>query len=194
MAFSLVLRPTSEEAPRITLFSPLAAMALCGALAGYPAMQQPGRCQVKWPNDVLLDGRKAAGVLVESSWIGEQAHSVVIGMGVNVKREAVPTDEELRFPATSVEEITLVPVDRIKLLRDIIEQIMKLRGILLTDQFIERYNMILAFKGQRVFIKQDENILAGKVAGVLPNGDLLLDTGQARSVSVHVGDLYLRPQ
>ena len=60
--------------------------------------------RIKWPNDVLIAGRKVAGILVESVWNGEAVDSSVIGIGLNVSREAVPPQEMLAFPATSIEE------------------------------------------------------------------------------------------
>lgn len=193
LAFSLVLHPTSEEGERITLFSPLAALALCAALSQFTGLQTPGCCQVKWPNDVLLYGRKVAGVLVESSWMGGRIENVVIGMGVNVSPGAVPENSELLFPATSIQAHTRQPVDRIRLLRDVLEQVISFRARMLQEEFIERYNELLAFKGQPVFVQQDERQIQGSLIGVLPSGDLLLDCVNGQKISVGTGDVHLRP-
>jgi BirA family biotin operon repressor/biotin-[acetyl-CoA-carboxylase] ligase len=193
LAFSLILHPSAEEREQLTLFSPLVAMALCDALSRYPGLKFPGCCQIKWPNDVLIHGRKAAGVLLESSWIGTKLKGVVIGMGVNVRPEAVPAGIDLLFPATSVEEQANQHVDRIELLRNIIEHLIEFREILLTDAFIKKYNELLAFKGKEVKIQQQEHTHTGTILGVQPNGNLLLKNNEGQQISVSVGDVHLRP-
>lgn len=55
---------------------------------------------VKWPNDVWLRGKKCAGILVEASSIGDQLHSLVIGIGLNVNRDRFPST--LEHPGTSL--------------------------------------------------------------------------------------------
>jgi BirA family biotin operon repressor/biotin-[acetyl-CoA-carboxylase] ligase len=194
LAFSLVIHPTPAEAAHASLFSPLAAMAMCDALQKYPVFRKPGACRIKWPNDVLLNGRKASGILVESTWLGDRMHSAVIGMGVNVKPESVPVDANLLFPATSVETEGGISVDRYDLLHDIIQKIISLRAILLDTEFIRQYEHLLAYKGQKVTIKDDtRDQVSGIVTGILPNGDLLLEDENGQTIPVNVGDVHLRP-
>src|SRR5512147_2731704 len=66
LAFSLILRPTAEEKPFLTRIVGLAALAVADALRTRGLV-----VLIKWPNDVLLEGRKVAGILVESVWSGE---------------------------------------------------------------------------------------------------------------------------
>ena len=81
-AGTLVLRPS--EAPGIAaLRSFVAALALDDALAAVTG--QPDRFALKWPNDVLLDGCKLAGILLESAGMGGQLSHLAIGMGVNLR-------------------------------------------------------------------------------------------------------------
>src|SRR5215216_2280329 len=98
LALSLILRPTAEEKPHLSRITGLAALALTDTLRTYGLISQ-----IKWPNDVLLNGRKVAGILVESVWSGETVDCLVIGVGVNVLQGAVPDPRLLRFPATSLE-------------------------------------------------------------------------------------------
>lgn len=83
--FSVVLRPTlsPEATPALTL---------CAGLAVREAADQlvSGSVQVKWPNDVLAEGRKLAGVLVESQMSGAHVGSVVVGIGINCSQTALP--------------------------------------------------------------------------------------------------------
>ena len=194
LAFSLVLHPKPAETKLASLFSPLAALALCDALQKFPILRRPKACEIKWPNDILIHGRKTGGILVESIWLGNKMHSAVIGMGVNIKPESIPCQKDLLFPATCVEAETGYPVDRFNLLRDIIESLISLRSIILEKEFIDRYQHLLAFKGQKVNILDENCITAsGFVSGITPNGDLLLEDETGQTMSTITGDVHLRP-
>ncbi|MGC8855748.1 MAG: biotin--[acetyl-CoA-carboxylase] ligase, partial [Anaerolineae bacterium] len=81
LAFSLILRPSPAEQTHLSRIVGLAAVSLAFSL------EQSGlHPRIKWPNDILLQDRKVAGILVETIWTGEQADCVVIGIGVNVLR------------------------------------------------------------------------------------------------------------
>jgi BirA family biotin operon repressor/biotin-[acetyl-CoA-carboxylase] ligase len=97
VAFSVVLRPTglpTARAPELTL---MASLAVCDALrrTGLDA-------GIKWPNDILVKGRKIAGILTELAAEPDQVHWVVVGVGVNVNARREDFPPELREQATSV--------------------------------------------------------------------------------------------
>jgi len=190
LAFSLVLRPTAGEASALGLFSPLGALAVATALVeGYnlPA-------QVKWPNDVLLNRRKACGILVEAVWLGSAVQNVVIGIGVNVAPEAVPPDDQVIFPATSVQDALGKPLDRVDLLRSILEQLFAWRGRLNSPEFLQAWDAHLAFKDEWVEVQPPgQAAVTGKMAGLALTGDLRLVTPAGTVVTVAAGDLRLRP-
>ncbi len=190
LAFSLLLRPSEEEAAQLMLFSPLAALALRDTLE-----QQYGlSSQIKWPNDVLLSGRKAAGILVESAWLGSRLQSVVIGVGVNVASSSVPPTEELIFPATSVEDQLGRPVERPELLRGILEGMFAWRQRLGSPEFYQAWAEHLAFQGEWVEIQQPgQPQLSGLLLGIAPGGNLRLQTEEGREITVAAGDVRLRP-
>ncbi|MFW5726149.1 MAG: biotin--[acetyl-CoA-carboxylase] ligase, partial [Bacteroidota bacterium] len=127
LAFSLVMKPTQEERIVLPRFTALAALGLIRSLSKYNAA-----AEIKWPNDVLLNGKKLAGVLVEAEWQEEELQALVVGMGVNVGRKAVPPPDGLRYPATSVEEAIGIPVNRWELLASVIQEIHALRPVLAT--------------------------------------------------------------
>lgn len=95
---SLVLRPTCPIADAVQLGF-VAGLALAEAAEAVLPKDPTVNC--KWPNDVLVSGRKVAGVLLDASSIGdERCEWVVIGMGINVKWH--PRPDEAQFPATSL--------------------------------------------------------------------------------------------
>src|SRR6266508_4588590 len=115
LALSLILRPTAEEKPRLTRTVGLAALAVAESLR-----TRGLAVQIKWPNDVLIAGRKVCGILIESVWSGEDVDCAVIGIGVNLLKESVPPAEALLFPATSIEEELGQAPDRLEVLHDIL--------------------------------------------------------------------------
>lgn len=189
LAFSVILRPTMEEKPYLTRIVGLAGLAVVDPLRTRGLVTQ-----IKWPNDVLLNGRKVAGILVESVWSGEEVDCVVIGIGVNVLKDSVPSAELLQFPATSLEEGLGPEVERERILHDILAGIIALRPHLGTDSFIASWERALAFRDQQVQAEQgDGPAIAGKLLGLEPDGSLRLSNENDKSVTVRFGDVRLRP-
>jgi len=191
LAFSLALRPTRLERERLAFFAPLAGLAVCRALVEDYGLA----AKVKWPNDVLLENRKACGVLVEAAWLGSRLHGVVLGIGVNVAPGSVPPDNEVLFPATSVEQALGRPVDRLELLAAILRQLFNLRKILGSGPFLRLWQEQLAFLGQevRVDLLGPGEFVVGQVLGIDINGNLRLRTQDGKEVEVAAGDVRLRP-
>lgn len=191
LAFSLVLQPTQEEIDRAGFFSPLGALAICQALEGLPGL----RPQIKWPNDVLLLERKVAGILVETSWLENRLQGMIIGIGVNIKPEAVPPAGDLLFPASSVEDVAGKAVDRAVLLREIVRALFVWRSKIHTEEFRQAWDQRLAFRGQWVYIEgMNETSITGQVFGVDDLGCLLLRSAAGETIPVTVGDVHLRPR
>ena len=189
LAFSLILRPDKEETRSVGLFTALAALAVVEAIQTIPGNLKP---RIKWPNDILIENKKVCGVLVETSWIGEKIDSLVIGVGVNVSREAVPSEEFLNFPATSLEEISHSKIKRIQLLHTILKSIPGWRNQLGRQSFQAAWEGSLAFYGEKVnIISENEPPRSGIVAGLDQDGGLQLKDINGRSFSVHFGEVHL---
>jgi BirA family biotin operon repressor/biotin-[acetyl-CoA-carboxylase] ligase len=191
LAFSLLMRPTTEEVPFISRIVGLAALALAEAIRSYSIP-----VEIKWPNDILISGRKAAGILVESVWNGETIDCSVIGVGLNIVQASVPPQEMLTFPAASLEDIlgeASVP-PREMILRDILQAFIALRPQLTKDELITRWEAALAFRGQEVEVIESEGeTLQGTIAGLDPEGRLLVKDDHGKRVTIHFGDVRLRP-
>jgi BirA family biotin operon repressor/biotin-[acetyl-CoA-carboxylase] ligase len=189
LAFSLILRPSAGEKPYLTRMVGLAALAVTDSLRTHGLVSQ-----IKWPNDVLLNGRKVAGILVESVWSGEEVDCLVIGIGVNVRKGAVPAADLLLFPATSLEESLGPEVERAKVLQDILAGMIALRPHLGSDSFIAAWENALAFRGEEVQVEQgDGSLLSGKLLGLESDGSLKLSNDAGKSITVRFGDVRLRP-
>ena len=189
LAFSLLLRPTAEEKPFLTRIVGLAALAVAESL-----LKLKLNPQIKWPNDILINGEKVCGILTESVWSGEDVDSVVIGIGINILRGAVPPAESLLFPATSVDEELRNAPDRLEILRDILAKLMELRAQLATDEFLNQWQRLLAFQEQTVQVELGTTPpVTGHVVGLDPDGSLRLQNEHGETVTVRFGDVRLRP-
>ena len=190
LAFSLILHPAAAETISPSLFTGLGALALVDALK-----KRGLKPQIKWPNDVLLNGKKVAGILVESVWTGDALDTVVLGMGVNVRTGSVPPANELLFPATSVQAELGRPLERAEFLRDILAALLIWRSKLVTGKLIKAWDENLAFRGEQVHIWQEgKEPLMGRVIGLESDGSLrLLDAKRDKIVTVQFGEIHLRP-
>ncbi len=188
LAFSLILRPSTLERTVPARITGLGALALveCCAELGIGA-------QIKWPNDILVNGRKAAGILVESAWAGNVLDASVLGVGLNVGAAAVPPANQLTFPATSLEAEVGRPLDRVQLLKKIVAALIGWRLQIATPNFIQAWEEALAFRGQQVLIGRDgERLLNGRLLGLEPDGSLRLMSDDMPTI-VHFGEIHLRP-
>jgi BirA family biotin operon repressor/biotin-[acetyl-CoA-carboxylase] ligase len=184
IAMSLVLRPSVAH--------PLHWTGL-GALAVVDALEREGMAaRIKWPNDVLLDGRKVAGVLAEACWEANRLRYLVLGIGVNVGRGSVPVDG-LAFPATSAEEYSGRVVVRTRLIAGIVHGLTEWNAQLGSARFLQAWEDRLAYKGERVRVELGQGLRQGRLVGLGPEGQarLLLDDG--REVSFGGEARSLRP-
>jgi BirA family transcriptional regulator, biotin operon repressor / biotin---[acetyl-CoA-carboxylase] ligase len=157
--------------------------------------------QIKWPNDVLVGGRKLCGVLAEAAWMGAEMNAVILGIGVNVTPQAVPPLEDQAFPATSVEQALGQPVDRAQLLHDILKNLLYWRRRLDTTDFWRAWNANLAFKGEWVTLQpglppesgQAEPPMRGRLLGLDRLGNLRVQDEQGQEFTFTTGELHLRP-
>ena len=189
LAFSLLLRP--ENAPDgVGRFSGLGALAVCAALKDDYQLN----AEIKWPNDVLLNGRKVCGILPEAIWLGSQLEAVILGIGINLKLPAYPKDIPLLFPAIAVEEALGEPVEDHQFLRAVLTHLKGWYNRLETPDFIAEWQENLAFRGQAVeIIQQDQPISSGRLAGLDDHGRLVLTDDQGTAAAFSASEIHLRP-
>ena len=189
LAFSLILRPTAAERLFLSRFVGLAALSICEPLQNLGL-----KPQIKWPNDILLNHRKIAGVLIELVWAGEDVQCVVIGIGLNVLKRAVPDTDLLRFPGTSLETALEREVAREEVLHDILTAFASLRSELGSDDLMNQWGMALAFRGKQVRVEMGAGrTVTGRLEGILSDGSLRVRDDNNNSVTVQFGDVSLRP-
>jgi BirA family biotin operon repressor/biotin-[acetyl-CoA-carboxylase] ligase len=191
LAFSLVLTPASTAAgppmPRLTALGTLAVHTALTTRWQLPA-------QVKWPNDVLIEGQKVAGILAEGHWLGESVQTIVLGIGVNITPAAVPPPSKVNFPATSLEDALGRPVNRAVVLRHILVALLHWRPLLEQRAFLQAWEGALAYLGEQVQVELDSGKrLAGQLLGLDPQGFLKLRTADGEQITTPAGEMRLRP-
>jgi BirA family transcriptional regulator, biotin operon repressor / biotin---[acetyl-CoA-carboxylase] ligase len=188
LAFSLILHPTADKIKYPARITGLGALALTDAIASFGL-----HAQIKWPNDILLNRKKAAGILVESVWMGDAPETFVLGMGINVLASSIPPTDQVLFPATSIETESGQAMDRVKLLHDVLSSLIIWRPKIGTDEFIKTWEASLAFRGEEIqLIKENEPPLSGELIGLEPDGSLRLKVNN-NSLTVKIGEIHLRP-
>jgi len=140
---------------------------------------------LKWPNDLLVDDRKLAGVLAEGA-----GDAVVVGIGVNVEWSHVP--DELAGIATAI-NLEGGRTTRDRLLDAFLDRYAARLGDLGAAR--EAYGARLGTVGRRVRVEQAAGTIVGTATGVDGDGHLVVDTGGAEPVVVAAGDVvHLRPE
>lgn len=189
LAFSLILRPSAQERSHLSRIVGLTALALTDSF------QKLGlRPEIKWPNDILLNSRKVAGVLIELVWSGDEVACIVVGVGVNILKGAVPSTDILRFPSTSLETALEVAPDRYAVLRDILSAFIERRPLIGTDTLMNDWGKLLAYRGRQVRVEMGgDQTVQGNLLGLGSDGSLRIRTEDGKSVTVRFGDVRLRP-
>lgn len=188
LAFTLLLRPpTLQDNP--ARFSGLGALAVCMALEEFDLNPK-----IKWPNDVLLRGKKVCGVLAEARWLGGDLEALLLGIGINIAPQSVPPAEQLTFPAASLEEYLSAQVNRWALLKAVLIHLITWRTSLESTDFIQAWDNRLAFKQESAQVFAGEKLAhQGRILGLAKTGALrlLLENGQEQLVEA--GEIHLRP-
>lgn len=177
LAVSLILHPKADQ---------LHQMGMIGALAISDMAVELGLTDVgiKWPNDVLVNGRKVSGVLPESEWDGDKLLGVVLGMGINVSVDFVGT--ELEQKAISLETAVGKTLDRLDVLDSLLRAVDSLWN---SPSVFDGWKSRLVTLGQTVTVNTPDGSLHGVAESVDEHGVLLLRDGNGVLQRVIAGDI-----
>ena len=186
LLFSVVLRPTfpKEQATFLTFFS---AISIVRALEA--ELKTPLEC--KWPNDVLLNGKKFCGILLENSFQQDKMAYSVVGIGVNVNQKEF--SEDLKDRATSLCFEQKQKFDRKRLFQKILSEMDKLYESVRAGDFqavMEDWNSHCSMFGKQVRVVKSHETLSGTAVGLSPEGGLVVQTSRGTS-TVYAGDVSI---
>ncbi len=184
---SVILRPVilPRDAHNLTF---LLAVSVAEAVSRYC----PSRVTVKWPNDVLIDGRKAAGILLEMDSESDRVHFVVAGVGVNINMAASALPADLRPLATSISASCGAQADRAEFTRVLYSALEKWYNVYRDDGFapvLSAWRGYFASEGKNVKVHSFDRVVTGICMGVEEDGGLLVRTPSGTVEKIISGDV-----
>jgi BirA family biotin operon repressor/biotin-[acetyl-CoA-carboxylase] ligase len=188
---SFVLRPHMPivDVPFITF---TAAIALSEAISSFGVDSS-----IKWPNDVLVGGKKVAGILTEAEPDNDKVSFVVLGAGVNINmtREMLAAElGDVAAGATSLLAESGSSIDRSHFAVVFINQMERWYGEFVNlgkDHIIREWTRRCGMIGRRVEIRCDDKVLKGTAQGINPSGYLLVKTEDGSTEKVVAGDIVI---
>lgn len=186
--FSILLRPTVEpdQASMVTLLMALAVQKAVTAVSGIKAA-------IKWPNDVIMNGKKITGILTEMFLENDKIDFVVIGTGINVKEQTFPAE---LVNAGDIETESGKQIDRKELLQEVLRNFMPLYRDFLTEgnlSFIRNdYENALVNKEKEVLILDPAGEYRGTAEGISEKGELLVRMADGSIRKVYAGEVSVR--
>ncbi len=185
LAATLLLRP-EKPAAECAQLSFVAAIAAADAAARFAPR---ARIEVKWPNDVLADGRKVAGILLESASSGNVPFWLAIGIGFNLSHHP----EGVAFPAISIAALGAPAPAPADALVELASGFAKWYDIWARGGFApirEAWLARAARLGERIIARLQERELSGTFEGIDETGALLLREGQGKVNVIAAGEVF----
>jgi BirA family biotin operon repressor/biotin-[acetyl-CoA-carboxylase] ligase len=185
---SVVLRPRlpTYKAPLITL---------TGAVAVASAIRTICRVQagIKWPNDILVSGRKVSGLLTEMSAEPDRIRHIILGIGVNVNMALGELPSDVRHNATTLAAEAGKNIERTMLLQQVLRELDRWYGVLLQGEagVLTEWGRLNVTIGRRVSVSGPGGAFEGRAEGIDPEGRLMIrqDDGAMRTVAA--GDVTI---
>lgn len=188
---SLLLRP--EISPdRASMLTLVAALSMADGIRS--CTEEKIRVQIKWPNDLVINGRKAAGILTEMSVGTAGIRYVVVGMGINVNQTVFSRD--IAETATSVRLETGSDTDCAQLIAAILENMENNYELFLKTEdlsgLMERYSALLITRERDVTVLGENGSYKAYAEGIDPEGRLIVITEDGRRKKICAGEVSVR--
>jgi BirA family transcriptional regulator, biotin operon repressor / biotin---[acetyl-CoA-carboxylase] ligase len=186
---SIILRPNIPlpKAPQLTL---LTAAAIVQGIEDITGVQP----EIKWPNDILINGKKVTGILTELVAEADRINSVIIGIGMNVNQTKEDFPVELQEIATSLLLEKGGKVSRADLIKSIFMNLEKLYLLYLEEGFFpikllwESYAISI---GRKITARTLTHTIVGKAQGITDDGVLIIEDELGKTHHVYSADIEL---
>ena len=186
---SFILRPriSPNEAPKLTL---MASVAIAEAILACA----PVDVVIKWPNDILIGGKKVAGILTEIKAEMDKIHHVVIGVGINVNTPSESFPLDIRDIATSLLKETGRTFSRTVMLKTCLEflekqyEIFEMHGF---DNILDRWKQLANMAGRKITVDVLDKSYTGTVEDVSEDGYLIIRDQEGDIKRIVSGDVFL---
>lgn len=186
---SVLMRPelALQKTPQLTL---LTGVAVCRAIRSYTGAD----AGIKWPNDLLIDGRKVCGILLESTVEDHELRYCIAGIGVDVNFDPKDYPEDLISIATSLKMETGQTIDRTKLAAAILSELERLYYLYQKEGFgviSSLWEALSVSMNREIKVANPQGIIEGTAIGLDPSGALILEKKNGERESVYSGEVSL---
>lgn len=187
--FTLVVKPSfaPDRASMLTLVMALAVNRAIRKVTGISSA-------IKWPNDLVAEGRKVCGMLTEMSVERDYIHYIVIGVGINVAKQEFP--EEIAGTAAALEEFTGSPINRAELVAEVMSAFEEYYETFCRTADLsgltQEYNESLVNSGRTVRVLDPKGEFCGTAKGINELGELLVEREDGTTEAIYAGEVSVR--
>jgi BirA family biotin operon repressor/biotin-[acetyl-CoA-carboxylase] ligase len=187
--FTVLLKPSfsPDEAPLLTLMAAVASVSAIRELTGLEA-------GIKWPNDILLNGRKTGGILLEMKTDNNIIRFIAVGIGINVNMQVEVLPEDIRSLSTSLIRESRVKVDRAKLLENILAETGRLYKAVIAGKksvILEKWREFSSMTGRDISVQMHDKIISGIAEDIDDKGRLIVRLPSGDRKTVSAGDVTI---
>jgi len=186
--FSVIFRP-QVKSDKTTLLSLVAALSICETINSIYAISST----IKWPNDVRINGKKVAGILLESESDGNKLDFVILGMGINLNTHIDQLSPELKSTSTSIVNELKQSVDHHEFLRYLLLTLNKYYTVFLNhdiNSILSEWKKHSDALGRNVKIVTSSDEIVGKALDIDESGFLIVVTDSGEHKKVTSGDCF----
>jgi len=190
LLFSVLLRLNKLNSAPLGFIPLIAGIALAQTISE-TCENSPKGLQLKWPNDLLIDDKKVAGVLTESV-TSKNKFCVVVGIGVNVYQDAAELPMATRLPASSLHLSGLTISSRENLLAQILFRFEKLYDLFIecrVQEIIQNWAAFSLSSRSRFAVKRGEEVIRGTYEGIGNEGQLLIRESNGNIQEIYSGEI-----
>jgi BirA family biotin operon repressor/biotin-[acetyl-CoA-carboxylase] ligase len=183
--FSAVFRPTMDTLPFLSMIAGVASSRAIRKITGLDP-------RIKWPNDVILDGKKVGGILVESAVEGEKVLYAIVGVGINVNLDTEKL-EDIAGHATDLNTAAGRSVPREEVFRQLLHDLDSLYLQMIQGESpLPEWRTLVETLGQRVQARWGEDYYHGLAEGLDELGNLQLRLDDGQLITLTAGDVTLQ--
>lgn len=185
ISLSIILRPTAAQLTQLNMVASLATLRSITAVAGVKPL-------IKWPNDILINGRKVSGILIENIFEGADLRAAVVGIGINVNFDPASFPEIAGIATgVSIEAGRVISAQELttRLLRESDELYRQLQE---AGTVYDAWIPFVETLGRWVRVRSGDHTVEGRAASITANGSLVLMRSDGGTVALDAGEVTLQ--
>ncbi len=188
---SVILKPEIQprRLPQLTLLAGLATTLAINEFS-------PEKARLKWPNDILLNGKKCCGILCETHPTRDEKTGVIVGIGINANHSHSDFPDDLKSSATSLRIETGKSIDRLALVCAVISHLDQQYDAYLRNEentILQKWLKNSDMVGKKITVTHGKTATTGTALGLDDQGRLLMRTENGEELAFDSGEVSLRP-